>query len=70
MSSAIRSILKEAKHLPSPVRTKLKHNIRQVNLSQDLSIEEKRTAQQALLRLITWLSKKARDDAVLFKHFK
>jgi hypothetical protein len=68
--SGLRQIFRQAKQLPVPVQTKLKHNIRRVYQSKEISIEEKTDGQAALFRLICWLTEKARDDSVLFKHFK
>ena len=60
----LRQILKEAKHLPKPVQNKLIYNLKRGGK------EGNGEAAQAVLRLVTFLSNKGRDDSVLFRHFK
>lgn len=62
--SILRRILKEAKHLPKPVQNKLIYNLKRGGKEGDGE------AAQAVLRLVTFLSRKGRDDSVLFRHFK
>lgn len=65
----LRQILREAKNLPDPVARKLKFNIKRLEKS-NLSEEERKTAADATLRLIRFLSQRAKDDSTLFGHFK
>ena len=62
----LRRILKETKNLPKPVADKIKYNLKRVAKSGFADNE----AAEAALRLITFLSRKGRDDSALFKHFK
>lgn len=66
MNSYLRRILKESRHLPQPVQSKLVYNLRRI-LKTNLRSEE---AGQATLRLVTFLSNRTAGDSTLFRHFK